>query len=306
MKPKAMATMRGRLTWAAALLALPGMLALAACTDAGPQYRPLPANVARVPWTVDSSPSDPVPAPKVLIVLCVYRISVPLGTVSHSDAFWKRVDESAVNIGTYDLLLKNGVRVGEAPLSEWSYFKSILDASPITSQRMQFAAVDHLSQELEMTGRLDNQVIFYVRSDNEPVGRSFDHCQNLLSITAVPTPRQVHSVRLTVCPVVRSIVTILQYTPLDREQSITLERPERLYDVNLTADIPPDHFLILAPSSDAQNQTCLGNRFLVSDAPADKQETILLFVPQPSALPMPANSANAPILTQGKAGPAAP
>ena len=258
------------------------------------------------PWVVAPAPADPVAAPPMLIVLCVYRISVPLGTVSHSDAFWKRVDETAVNIGTYDLLLKNGVRVGQAPLAEWSYFKSILDASPIVSQRMQLTAVDHLSQELEMSGPLERQTIFCVGSDNEPVGRSFDHCQNLLSLTAVPTPRQPHTVRLTICPVVRSLVTILQYTQQDREQSITLEKPERLYDLNLTADVPPDRFLILAPSPDAENQLCLGNRFLVSDAPSAKQETILLIAPQPSALPMPANSTNAPILTQGKPAPPTP
>jgi hypothetical protein len=272
------------------------MLLIAACsTVATPQ-----------PWAVAPAPADPVAAPPMLIVLSVYRISVPLGTVSHSEAFWKRVDETAVNIGTYDLLLKNGVRVGEAPLAEWSYFKSILDKSPIVSQRMQLTAVDHLSQELEMSGPLDRQTIFWVGSDNEPAGRSFDRCQNFLSLTAVPTPRQPHTVRLTICPVVRSLVSELHYTPLDREQSITLEKPERLYDLNLTADIAPDRFLILAPSPDAENQLRLGNRFLVGDAPSAKQETILLIVPQPSALPMPANTANAPILTQGKPAPPTP
>lgn len=303
MMPNTKATMCAAARTAGMVLAL---LAVAACSDVGPQYKAYPSGGVANGWKLETAPTDPVQSPGMLIEMCVYRITVPYGTVSHSDRFWNRVDETAVDIGTYDVLLKNGVRIGEAPLSEWSYFKSILDASPILSQRLQYTAIDHLSQELEMTGPLDDETIFYTNSNGEPVGRSFDHCQNVLSMTAVPTPRLARTVRLTVCPVVRSIVTKLQYTQLDNEQSVTIQRPERLYDLNLTADIPPDHFLIMAPSSEAQYQTRLGNRFLVNDAPSDKQETILLFVPQPSDLPLPPDSPAAPILTQGKAGPPAP
>jgi hypothetical protein len=294
------------LTIAAQLGAALPLLLATACNDVGPQYKTYPPDGVAQKWQLDSAPADPVQAHKMLIELCVYRITVPFGTVSHSDRFWTRVDETAVDIGTYDLLLKNGVRIGEAPLSEWSFFKSILDSSPIVSQRLQYTAVDHLSQELAMGDPMVDQTIFYVNGNNEPIGRSFQNCRNLLSMTAVATPRQAGSVRLTVCPVVRSIITKLHYTDLDNEQTITIDKPERLYDLNLVADIPADHFLIMSPSSDAQYQTRLGNRLLVNDAPSDKQETILLFVPQPSDLPLPPNSATGPMLTQNKATPPAP
>src|SRR4051812_45992675 len=48
--------------------------------------------------------------------LDVYVLSLPLGTVSRNEEFWKRVNEQALDVATYDLLFKNGVRVGEAPL----------------------------------------------------------------------------------------------------------------------------------------------------------------------------------------------
>jgi hypothetical protein len=281
-------------------------LGLAACSDVGPEYHQYRDDTTAAKWTIDHPPTDPVAAPGMLIQMSVYRITVPFGTVSRSDQFWKRVDETSVDVGTYDMLLKNGVRIGEAPLSEWTYLKTILDDSPIVSQHMQFTAVDHLRQELEMGGAQVEETIFYVDGKGVPSGRSFDHCQNLLTIDAVPTPRQPRTVRITVCPMVRSIVEKLQYTDMDNEQSIRFVRPQPLYDLNLTADVAPDHCLIVAPSTEAQYETRLGNRFLVNEAPSDKQETILIFVPQPSDLPLPPNSTTAPILTQGKAGPPAP
>src|SRR5689334_8957114 len=52
----------------------------------------------------------------------IYQISVPLGTVSRNEQFWKRIDETCIDVATCDLLQKNGVRVGVAPTDEWDYF----------------------------------------------------------------------------------------------------------------------------------------------------------------------------------------
>src|SRR4051812_12548697 len=58
------------------------------------------------------SPSDPPVMFRPTVNLSIYHLRVPLGTVSGSDEFWKRVDEHAVDITTYDVLYKNGIRVG--------------------------------------------------------------------------------------------------------------------------------------------------------------------------------------------------
>ena len=55
------------------------------------------------------------------------HLTVPMGAVSRNAGFWKRVDEERVDPAAYDVLLKNGVRVGIAPTAEWDYFKDILD-----------------------------------------------------------------------------------------------------------------------------------------------------------------------------------
>src|SRR5687768_16144984 len=46
--------------------------------------------------------------------LDMYQFTVPHGGVSRSEEFWKRVDEQRIDVATYDLLLKNGLRVGVA------------------------------------------------------------------------------------------------------------------------------------------------------------------------------------------------
>src|SRR5688500_11404125 len=57
-----------------------------------------------------------------IVRLEVLQLVVPLGAVSRSEEFWKHVEEQRIDVGTYDLLRKNGWRLGIAPTSEWNYF----------------------------------------------------------------------------------------------------------------------------------------------------------------------------------------
>src|SRR5277367_3566362 len=58
-----------------------------------------PANVQHGPYVVQ---------------LDIYQLEVPFGALSRDDEFWKRVDETQINPADYDVLVKNGVRVGIA------------------------------------------------------------------------------------------------------------------------------------------------------------------------------------------------
>src|SRR3954452_7706182 len=64
-------------------------------------------------------PRDPAPAPRIVFKLEVYQLKVPVGSVSRNDALWKRINEQCIDVGTYDLLFKNGIRAGTAPWEEW-------------------------------------------------------------------------------------------------------------------------------------------------------------------------------------------
>jgi hypothetical protein len=55
--------------------------------------------------------------------------------------------------------------------------------------------------------------------------------------------------------------------------------PEQFFELNLTADIPQDGFLVLAPSPDGKWPTSLGNIFLINDGATEQTETLLVFRP---------------------------
>src|SRR4030095_13612095 len=85
-------------------------------------------------------PRDPVTTFRPQVNLSIFHLSVPAGGVSSNEAFWKHVDEQAVDVASYDILYKNGLRVGRAPLAELDYLLKILDQNPMECQPAVFVA----------------------------------------------------------------------------------------------------------------------------------------------------------------------
>jgi hypothetical protein len=214
--------------------------------------------------------------------LDVYHLTLPIGAVSRSEEFWKRVDEQKVDVATYDLLQKNGFRVGVAAAEEWNYFRGILEQYPATTNKVTVTAGDSGSIELMMKKGIDSQYLFYLSDDNTLRGRSYDRCENLLNVTFQAAPRKPGQVRVTMCPVVRCTRGEFQISVTNAEHEYEYVRPERLYDLNLTCDVPTDGFLVVAPSTMAKWSATLGNAFLVDGGAAERFEHVLLMVPRPT------------------------
>ena len=214
--------------------------------------------------------------------LDVYQLTLPLGAVSRSEEFWKRVDEQGVDIGTYDLLQKNGFRVGVAPASEWPYFRGILEQYPAVTKKTTVTAGESGALELLMKKGVGSQYLFYLTDDNRLLGRTYDRCDNLVSVTFQPAPRKPGQVRVTLCPLVRTVRGEFQISVTNDEREYEFVRPERLYDLNLCCDVPVNGFLVVAPSMMARWQATLGNAFLVEGGAAERFEHVLLMVPRPS------------------------
>jgi hypothetical protein len=113
-------------------------------------------------------------------------------------------------------------------------------------------------------------------------------------------PRKANHVRVALCPAVRSLRKRFEYNLRNEAQpEIQWISPEQIYEMNLRADLPPDSFLIVAPSSEGKWPTSIGSSFLVQDAPAERMELILLishkpFTVDPKQLRLPAvNAASA-------------
>ena len=216
--------------------------------------------------------------------LDIYQLTLPVGAVSRSDEFWKRVDEQGVDIGTYDLLQKNGFRVGVAPASEWPYFKGILDQYPAVTKKMTVTSGEAGALELLMKKGILSQYLFYLTDDNTLMGRTFDRCDNLVSVTFQPAPRKPGQVRVTMCPLVRCVRGEFQISVTNEEREYEYVRPERLYDLNLCCDVPVKGFLVVAPSTRAKWSATLGNAFLVEGGATERFEHVLIMVPRPSGM----------------------
>ena len=263
----------------------------AAAGPGGSNAQVLAADLGNQPDASDPSRSpDGTPrGPRLSVAqLDIYQLVVPLGAISRSEEFWKHIDEQQVDVGTYDLLRKNGWRLGTAPSSEWSYFKDIIDAYPATAKPHGLTAgptgggAAHM--ELAMKQGVPYQNIFYFTDENELYGRTFERCDNLLNISLQQIPRKPGEARVTVCPTVRSLRKRFEVNVRNEEREIRYVHPERLYDLNLQADIPSGHFLVIAPSPEVRWKTSLGATFLVEDKAAEQVEHVLLLVPRVVAL----------------------
>ena len=231
-------------------------------------------------YVSDEVPKDAPPPVTYVFQVDVYQLAVPFGTISANEPFWKRIDEQCVDVATHDLLDSNGIRVGCAPLDELKELRKYL-AEVTPAQRLTVTASDVRNVEIPMKKDLPEQVLFRFDETKRPIGYSFDRCENVMAIAFQPTPRKPGHLRLTLCPVVRSQKKVLSVSPTNEFREFAFVNPERLYDLNLTADIPRESFLIVTASSYATEANSVGRAFLTLDGPAHRMEQILLILPRP-------------------------
>jgi len=248
-----------------------------------PSPGPAPSGELTMAQRVDSAPDaqrDAAPARRYFYRLDIYQIAVPFGTISGNINFWRRIDEQCVDVATYDLLYKNGVRVGQAPMAEITTFKKYLDPSTDTHRTSINGAAAH-GTELEQRKDLVEQTIMYYDAANNLWGRSYNRCSDVINLSFEPTPRKPGYCRIEICPVVRTARRRMEFTVLNNEEEIQVTHPENLYDLNLRADVAPGSFLIVGPSPDARRSTSVGRAFFTTDGPTSLTEQILLIVPHP-------------------------
>lgn len=268
----------------AAFLAVCGLGLWSCAPDKPAAPNPAPPQTAKLnagflPPGTHLMNEDAIPRVEYLIQLTAYRITVPAGAVSRSDEFWKHIDEHAVDVPTYELLYKNGVRVGVAASSEWDYLKDILKQNPAITQPSAYTGREAKDIEMELKLNVPFQNLFYSDTHGDLVGRTFERCDNVLRVSFQPAPRKPGSVRLALCPVVRSLRERLVAIGDVNTRTIQFVHPEQFFELNLTVDIPFDGFLVVAPSEESKWGTSLGNNFLVNDGVAEQNETLLIFRP---------------------------
>jgi hypothetical protein len=223
--------------------------------------------------------ADATPDVPYLIQIVAFKITVPAGACSRSDEFWRHVDERAVDVGTYETLYKNGVRCGIAATGEWDYFKGILEQNPAITTPSAYTGREAKQIEMEMKLKVDYQNIFAFDRAGDLVGQTYERCDNLIRVSFQPAPRKPGVVRLGMVPVVKALREVWVPTGSVNGLPWQVVRPEKLYEMNLTADVPMDSFLVVAPSPEGRWPSSLGNAFFVNDGATEQTETVLIFRP---------------------------
>jgi hypothetical protein len=228
-----------------------------------------------------ADPRDPLPKLPVLIHLDIYQFDVPFGSISSNVAFWKRVDEQTIGDGpaTTEVLFNNGFRCGIAAKSDWAFFRDFLNQLPNRTRKTTITKDRVAAMDLDIDNRLRDEDLFFFDSRNQSHGRTYQSCRNSLTLSFEPAPRDPSSVRMAVCPVVTSQRHRLEFSALNQEYESPFEEISRLYDMNLTANIPENDFLIVSPSRDAIRTTSVGGQFLVNNDKAERLEQVLVIVP---------------------------
>lgn len=231
---------------------------------------------------IQELPKDPAAAAELRVCLDVYRVILPFRTVSASEDFWRRADEECVDQETHQRLFDNGLRVGRSSIQEWSYFRDLIAQYPATTSQDTYVAAEAREIGIEMKKDLLEQTLFFFAGSGRYDGHNYQSADNILTLGFRPTPRKEGSIRVTLCPTVRSQRRIMQFSPFNNEERREIKNVqlERRFELNLRADIPLNSFLIVAPSAEAKLGVSVGAAFLLADGETERQETVILLVPR--------------------------
>jgi hypothetical protein len=230
---------------------------------------------------VDLAAPEARDEPVVMYHVDVLTLNLPLGTISRNEDFWLRLNEQILDPATYDIVQKNGMRVGEAPLTELSYLEAHL-AGATAMPPATLAGYELKDLEVEVKKGVISQTIFAFDPYNRPEGRTFDECDNIFNVSFQRAPRSGGELRLNICPMVKTRRKHFQWTLLNEERELEYVHRKHLYDQKLAVNIPLDSFLVIAPAADvAEQKTSIGWNFLVDEEAFSPRERVMLIVPRP-------------------------
>jgi hypothetical protein len=258
--------------------------ATAARRDDEPQrfipYTPATQPEQPITAPLPENPRDARPAIELLYAVEIWEVDLPRDSVTTDEAFWKRVDEQSVDLPTYDQLYKNGIRVGQLPMTELSEISKLIDQRK--GKRTQIQGMEGKQITIPIRSEIPRQVLFYLDRSNRLVGRSYDRSENFFGFSFESTPRNPDRIRLALTPTVRALDKKIVYTATpgkdDRDVRTIVE--ESHYDTNLRTDLSLSNALVIAPSVEARYETTLGHAFLIQQTPSEELERLIVIIPR--------------------------
>jgi hypothetical protein len=125
----------------------------------------------------------------------------------------------------------------------------------------------------------------YIYDQHGLTMRSFDDCKNIFSIAFAWAPRKFRTMRVTICPVVQSTRTRMDYSLSDNPLPLRIKQADHIYNLNLCADIAPGDFLIVGTSIATEDPNRVGSLFLTRDGPNQRFEEVMILVGETVRMP---------------------
>lgn len=253
-------------------------------TQEVPQFTPyVPSSRPALPEVTDALPDSPRDAPpdlKLVYSVEIWQLLLPRNAVSSDETFWKRVNESAIDLSPYTIMFKNGVRVGSMPLRDLPVVQALVDDRKANLTRT--AGIAGKFIELSMQNDIPQQTLFYFNRSNQLIGRWYDRSENLFYFSFEPTPRKQDHLRMVLTPAVRGLNKRLVYSlvPGKTEKEVSYKTEEVQYDASLNLDLPLGSVLIVAPSVEARDAMTIGGSFLIRKTPTEELERLIVIIPQ--------------------------
>jgi hypothetical protein len=218
---------------------------------------------------------DALPARQTIFQVEIFVLSVPYGTLSGNDEFWKQIDEHSLDPGTYDLLYRSGVRVGQAPWAERRMLDKYMEGI-VPIEKIGVNGSEYKNLQIKMKSKVIDQDIFYVDKTNQTVGRTYLDSDNFINISFEPALRKPGTLRLTCCPMVRSLTKYHRATALNNDFIVEAVTDESIFDLGFKVDLPSDSFLIATPSPESSKWSSVGGAFFVKDGNTERLEQVLI------------------------------
>lgn len=223
-------------------------------------------------------PQDPVKTGQQFFQLEMYELAVPAGAISTNADFWKPFDETFLGMWKHDVLYKNGLRVGLAPVN----------VLPMLAQQLENAETQESSLigargrdfEMAMKNNVDKQTIFYFDRNGRMSGKDYAPADNIFAISFRQTPRKSDHVRLAIAPAVREIAERIVRGNAPGAAPKFL-RPQTIFELGIEWDLGVDECLVISAADMANEvKVSVGRAFMTEERPAQIVEKALVIIPR--------------------------
>ena len=208
----------------------------------------------------------------------VIDITAAVASISRDEAFWKVINQQAMDPQWLKFLQSTQLRVGLMDLSAWGKLKGVIDHYAVTSQQ---TTIQGNARSTIVCKSAAEKSIFFFDRKGRLQGRSYDQSDYLWGITYAIKPGQPKIVTMEMCPVVRAERKQMQFSRSGTDYELKYVQPEALYELGLKLDVPVGKMLVLAPTPDASRfGSSIGASFLINDEQSRMSERILAIYPR--------------------------